>query len=168
MARFNWLQGWRAHALMRLIRCLGEQTHRTQNTRELADALRWTMAAVRAAACVESDGAELVPVVEECDGQGLIKAPVGTQVQFADAQELMLSAMALRYPARGAIHLISIAPAPTLYGLSAQPHVYQFLSLHTTNAARFSTVPVLMTRLYTNHNGQRSFRVAEIKPSLPE
>jgi hypothetical protein len=98
MARFNWLQGWRAHALMRLIRCLGEQTHRTQNTRELADALRWTTAAVRAAACVESDGAELVPVVEECDGQGLIKAPVGTQAQLADAQELMLSAMPLGIP----------------------------------------------------------------------
>jgi hypothetical protein len=69
---------------MRLIRCLGEQTHRTQNMRELADALRWTMAAVRAAARVESDGAELVPMVEECDGQGLIKAPVGTQAQPAD------------------------------------------------------------------------------------
>jgi hypothetical protein len=88
---------------MRLIRCLGEQTHRTQNMRELADALRWTMAAVRAAARVESDGAELVPVVEECDGQGLIKAPVGTKRNL----RIMLSAMALRYSARGTLHLIS-------------------------------------------------------------
>jgi hypothetical protein len=135
---------------MRLIRCLGEQTHRTQNTRELADALRWTMAAVRAAACVESDGAELVPVVEECDGQGLIKAPVGTQARLADAQELMLSAMALRYPARGAIHLISIAPAPIPYGLSSQPHqcVYRFLLLRSTNATRSSFIRVQLTRTY--------------------
>jgi hypothetical protein len=148
---------------MRLIRCLGEQTHRTQNMRELADALRWTMAAVRAAARVESDGAELVPVVEECDGQGLIKAPVGTQAQPAD--HAVGHGPQIFRPRHTPSHLISIAPAPTPYGLSAQPHVYQFLPLRSTNATRSSTVPVLMTRMYANHNGQGYFRLAKFKAS---
>jgi hypothetical protein len=60
MAAADWCKEWRDHAPTCPIRCLEEQTHRPQITRELADALRWGTwwLAVRAAAGGKREDAE--------------------------------------------------------------------------------------------------------------